>query len=220
MDYDAFTKSWDGHVLELIKVSAKKTQAIDKKHKQIVEGACKVFFQKGYHPTSIREISEAAGMSMGQLYHYISSKDDVLFLIHRHMQTSWYKYLAENLREDVDDPVKTFTDAIRLTIEFHSTHKKLIQFIYSESKYLSKQHLKVVLQMDDKNVVQFWRDLLVDVQRKTGLDIDINACANILVFLNVFMPLRGWNLKDRPSDVYKQQLVEFVLKAVGIPVPS
>lgn len=218
MDYDAFTKSWDGHVLELIKVSAKKAHAIDRKHKQIVDGACKVFFQKGYHPTSIREISEAANMSMGQLYHYISSKDDVLFLMHRHMQTRWYKYLTDNLREASDDPVKTFTDAMRLTIEFHTTHKKLIQFIYSESKYLSKQHLKVVLQMDDRNVVQFWRDLLVAVQRKTGNAIDVNACANILVFLNVFMPLRGWNLKDRPANDYKQQLLQFALKAIGIPV--
>jgi AcrR family transcriptional regulator len=220
MDYEAFTKSWDTHVLELIKVSAKKAEAIDKKHKQIVAGACKVFFQRGYHPTSIREISEAAGMSMGQLYHYISTKDDVLFLMHRHMQTSWYKYLTDNLQEDPDDPVKTFTDAMRLTIEFHATHKKLIQFIYSESKYLSKQHLKVVLQMDDQNVVQFWRELLVAVQRKTKLDIDINACANILVFLNVFMPLRGWNLKDRPAKEYKQQLLQFALKAIGIPASS
>jgi hypothetical protein len=99
-------------------------------------------------------------MSMGQLYHYISTKDDVLFLMHRHMQTSWYKHLTDNLQEDPDDPVKTFSDAMRLTIAFYTTNKKLIQFIYSESKYLSKQHLSVVLQMDDKNVVQFWRELL------------------------------------------------------------
>lgn len=46
----------------------------------------------------------------------------------------------------------------------------------------------------------------------------INACANILVFLNVFMPLRGWNLKDRPAEEYKQQLLQFALKAIGIPV--
>jgi hypothetical protein len=134
------------------------------------------------------------------------------------MQTRWYKYLTENLKEDPDDPVKTLTEALRLTTEFHTTNKKLIQFIYSESKYLSKQHLKVVLQMDDKNVVQFWRDLLVAVQQKTGLEIDINACANILVFLNVFMPLRGWNLKDRPANEYKQQLLQFALRGLGIPV--
>jgi AcrR family transcriptional regulator len=216
MDYNAFAKSWDGHVLELINASAKKAGAIDKKHKQIVDGACKVFFKKGYHPASIREISEAAGMSMGQLYHYISSKDDVLFLMHRYMQTSWYKYLTENLVENPVDPVKTFKDALKLTIAYHSENKKLIQFIYSESKYLSKKHLQVVLQMDDKNVVQFWRDLLVAVKAKRGLDMDINAVANIIVYLNVFIALRGWNLKDRPMKEIQEMLIHFTLSAVGI----
>jgi AcrR family transcriptional regulator len=216
MDYEAFARSWDGHVRELINVTAKKAAAIDKKHKQIVDGACQVFFRKGYHPTSIREISEAAGMSMGQLYHYISSKDDVLFLIHRHMQTAWYKFLTERLVEDPDDPVKTLIDAMHLTMEFHTTNKKLLQFIYSESKYLSKNHLQVVLQMDDKNVVQFWRDRLAAIQQKRGLDLDINSTANIISYLNVFIPLRGWNLKDRPIREHQAMVTQFVLRALGL----
>ena len=216
MDYEDFAKSWDGHVRELINVSAKKEIAIEKKHRQIVEGACQVFFKKGYHPTTIREISEAAGMSLGQLYHYISSKDDVLFLIHRHMQTSWYKYLTENLVEDPNDPVQTLKDALHLTISYLQNNKKLIQFIYSESKYLSNSHLKVVLQMDDKNVVQFWRNLLVAVKQKKGLDLDTNSIANILTYLNVFTSLRGWNLRDRPMKEYEEILIKFVLKGIGL----
>lgn len=215
MDYETFAKSWDGHVRELINVTAKTTDAIDRKHRQIVDGACRIFFKKGYHPTSIREISEAAGMSMGQLYHYISSKDDVLFLIHRHMQTSWYKFLTERLVEDPDNPVKTLVDAMKLTMEFHTTNKKLLQFIYSESKYLSKKHLQVVLQMDDKNVVQFWRERLIDIQQKYGLALDINSTANILVYLNVYIALRGWNLKDRPIREHQEMVTKFVLKAIG-----
>lgn len=220
MQYNAFVKSWDGHIRELIKVTAKKANAIDEKHKLIVEGACEVFFKKGYHPTSIREISDAAGMSMGQLYHYISSKDDVLFLIHRHMQTSWYKYLTENLVEDPEDPVKTFVDAMNLTMEYHSANKKLLQFVYSESKYLSKNHLQVVLQMDDKNVVQFWRDRLTNIQKKKDLDLDINFTANIITYLNVFTPQRGWNLKDKPVQEQKKLLIQFILKAIGVNGPD
>jgi hypothetical protein len=46
-DYADFEKSWDGHIFELIKINAKKISAIDKKHRQIVDGACKVFLEKG-----------------------------------------------------------------------------------------------------------------------------------------------------------------------------
>ena len=217
LDYASFVKSWDGHIQELINVSAKKINLIEKKHQQIIEGACKVFFEKGYHPTTIRGISEAAGMSMGQLYHYISTKDDVLFLMHRHMQTGWYRFLTENLTEDPDDPVKNLVDALVLTMNYHHENKKLIQFIYSESRYLSKKHLQVVLQMDDKNVTQFWRDKVSAIKEKYNLDLDINATANIVTYLNVFTSLRGWNLKDRPIKEHRDLTVQFILNAFGLP---
>jgi AcrR family transcriptional regulator len=216
MDYDAFARSWDGHIRELIKINAKKSDAIENKHRQIVEGAAEVFIRKGYHPTSIREISDAAGMSMGQLYHYISTKDDVLFLICRYMQTTWYKHLTDRLVENPDDPVQTLVDAMHLTMEFHGTNKKLLQFIYSESKYLNKNHLQVVLQMDDKNVVQFWRDRLLAVQQKLNCNLDINASANMVLYFCVYLSLRGWNLKDRPISEHQELVVQFVLKALGL----
>ena len=96
MDYDAFIKGWDGYINTLIKISAKKPEKIEEKHQQIANGALKVFLKKGYHPTTIREIAESAGMSLGQLYHYVSSKDDVLFLIHRHQQIAFYNHMKKN----------------------------------------------------------------------------------------------------------------------------
>ena len=110
---ESFQKHWENHVEKLIQISAKKAGAVEAKHQQIVEGACKVFFQKGFHPTSIREIASSAGMSMGQMYHYISSKDDVLFLIHRHMQTSWYQRLTDARIEETEDPTRKLELALR-----------------------------------------------------------------------------------------------------------
>jgi AcrR family transcriptional regulator len=80
---------------DLIPSSAKDLDLIEKKQNQIVEAACNLFFKKGFHRTNIREIADESSMSMGQLYHYISSKDDILFLVAKHMQELWYDYLVE-----------------------------------------------------------------------------------------------------------------------------
>lgn len=93
-------------------------------------------FEKGYHPTTIRDIAQACGMSLGQLYHYISSKDDVLHLVHKHMQNIWYEYLENSDYEEAKDPVQGLFRALHQTLKFMSENRKLIQFIYSESKYL------------------------------------------------------------------------------------
>jgi len=71
---------------DLVIASSQDLPLVEKRHQQIVNGACKVFFKKGYHPTTTRDIAQACGMSIGQLDHYISSKDDVLYLVHKHMQ--------------------------------------------------------------------------------------------------------------------------------------
>ncbi len=213
---ESFLRRWEGHIEELINISAKKPQAIEAKHQMIVEGACRVFFKKGFHPASMREIAEAAGMSMGQMYHYISSKDDVLFLIHKHMQTIWYRQLMDARIEETRDPTRKMVLALDSSLSFLVENKDLIQFIYSESKYLSKKHLRVVLEMDDKNVVEYWRGILNDVLEQQGVEADVDSAANLIVYMLVFYPLRGWNMKSRPMKEVLEFITEFIFKGLGL----
>jgi TetR/AcrR family transcriptional regulator, cholesterol catabolism regulator len=52
-----------------------------KRKEQILEVACRFFSTKGYHGTTIRDISEASGILSGSLYAHIDSKEDLLFEI-------------------------------------------------------------------------------------------------------------------------------------------
>ena len=45
---------------------------------EIVTAAIQLFQQKGYHATSMQDIADAVGLQKGSLYHYITSKDDLL----------------------------------------------------------------------------------------------------------------------------------------------
>lgn len=200
----------------LIHSSAKNRDLIEKKHQQIVDGACRLFFKKGYHGTTIREIAMVSGMSMGQLYHYISSKDDVLFLIYKHMQMIWYEHLVRSGIEQIRDPLKKLTLALESTLQFMVENRKLFLFIYTETKYLNRMHLQVVLEMDDKNVVGLWRRLLMEVNQEKLIDGDTDFLANLLSYLMVFLPLRGWNLKYKSTTETIDSLVKFVLKGLGI----
>src|ERR671933_1332965 len=48
------------------------------REEDIHAAALKLFREKGYHATSMREIGEAVGMLKGSLYTYIRSKEDLL----------------------------------------------------------------------------------------------------------------------------------------------
>src|ERR671935_1753674 len=53
------------------------------KRRLILDAAVRVFAQKGYHTSRVGDIAEEAGVAHGLLYHYFSSKDEVLETIFR-----------------------------------------------------------------------------------------------------------------------------------------
>ncbi len=212
-DYKSFRPEFSE---DLIPTSAKDLIIIERKQKQIVKGACKIFFKKGYHPTTIREIAKACGMSIGQLYHYISCKDDVLYLVHKHMQTIWYEHLKDSGIEEINDPLQMLTKVLHHTLQFMDENRKLFQFIYSESKYLDKKYLHVVLEMDNKNVVGFYRRLLAEVNKQNQIKVDIDFAGSLLAYLMVFLPLRGWTLRDKPIEGSIDSLIDFILRGLGV----
>ena len=202
---------------DLIHSSSKDTALTEKKQAHIREAASKLFFEKGFHGTNIREIAAESGMSMGQLYHYISSKDDILFLVYKHMQELWYGKLVEIGFEEIEDPLARFVRALRTTVNFPAENKKLFQFVFSESKYLDKEHLKVILDMDNKNVSGFFKKLLEEVNKEYPIDYDLNLAARMITFMSVFISIRAWDLKEWDVSTIIDFMVMFILKALGLP---
>ncbi len=47
----------------------------------LLDTATRLFRERGYHATSMQDLAEALGMNRGSLYHYIESKDDLLWAI-------------------------------------------------------------------------------------------------------------------------------------------
>jgi AcrR family transcriptional regulator len=197
----------------LVPAGAKDRDLVERKQAQIAQGACRVFFDKGFHRTTIREIALACGMSMGQLYHYISCKDDVLFLVYQHMQGLWRRHLEAVGLEEIAEPECRLARALASTLEFMDQHHDLFLFVYTETKYLERRHLEAVLASDDQGVVGFWRKLLA--QARPCLDPEL--AANLISFLMVFPVLRGWNLDPARRGEHLEQTVEFILRGLGLP---
>jgi TetR/AcrR family transcriptional regulator, fatty acid metabolism regulator protein len=62
---------------------AVRTAGSEEKRRQILDAAVRVFAHKGFHTSRVGDIAEEAGVAHGLLYHYFSSKDEVLETIFR-----------------------------------------------------------------------------------------------------------------------------------------
>jgi TetR/AcrR family transcriptional regulator, cholesterol catabolism regulator len=51
----------------------------DRRRAEVVNAAARVFAERGYEATTMDDLSEATGLAAGGLYHYIGSKEQLLF---------------------------------------------------------------------------------------------------------------------------------------------
>jgi AcrR family transcriptional regulator len=62
---------------------AERSTVAEEKRRLILDAAAGVFARKGFHTSRVGDIAEEAGVAHGLLYHYFSSKDEVLDTIFR-----------------------------------------------------------------------------------------------------------------------------------------
>jgi AcrR family transcriptional regulator len=62
---------------------AERATAAEEKRRLILDAAVRVFAEKGFHTSRVGDIAEEAGIAHGLLYHYFSSKDEVLETVFR-----------------------------------------------------------------------------------------------------------------------------------------
>jgi len=74
------------------------------KRLQIIKTACKLFAEKGYYNTAMPDIAEELGMSVGNLYNYFSSKEELA----KEIMITVSSWIAERIRKinEKDIPVK------------------------------------------------------------------------------------------------------------------
>ena len=55
--------------------------AYDQRLQHLLASAARTFAERGFHATSMRDLSRASGMSLSGIYHYVKGKVELLYLI-------------------------------------------------------------------------------------------------------------------------------------------
>jgi AcrR family transcriptional regulator len=90
----------------------KRTPTFDAKLLHLLDSAARVFSEVGYDKASMRRIASEANVSLAGIYHYVSSKEELLYLIQSHTFESLSRGL-ESCLEEVDDPRERLSAAVR-----------------------------------------------------------------------------------------------------------
>jgi AcrR family transcriptional regulator len=198
-----------------VETQIKDSELVQKKRLRIAMGASKLFIEKGYSKTSIREISNATGLTIGNLYDYITRKEDVLYLVFDVFHSMWTSRLEEEGVFEIEDPLKQLRIAIRKMLELVHDYRDMILLMYTESKLLPKDFLKIILEKESGLVRCFEQILEKGLKKKVFRIKEPFLLANIIVYLLSMEPLRGWNLrKEYKVEEINRHMEEYILRSV------
>jgi TetR/AcrR family transcriptional regulator, cholesterol catabolism regulator len=200
--------------------AAKDSVLIHMKQKQIVEGAFSLFLQKGFHDTSTREIAEVCGISKGQLYHYIKSKEDIIFLTYSYVRDLWVKKFQASRMDSINDPFQKLVAALGLTMDFMMSSKRFVVFLDTQRTHLSAKKRETFLRQNDARTLQFWRGLLEQIEKDHPMTCDAEMGAKMII-QNIYFFLFNDIGRDKEAIANcRENVIHFILRGLGLKAPA
>lgn len=118
-------------------INRPKTTRGEKTLQSIIDAAEVVFYEKGYNGSTIKDISNEAGVSVGTIYIYFPDKKS----IYDHLLLQYSKYIRKNISKKIKE-VTSRKEAERLGLlvflEIVKEHKYIYNIIW-ESLYIDKK---------------------------------------------------------------------------------
>lgn len=187
------------------------------KRKAILEAAARVFSEKGYIDSSIKNITDEASVAVGTFYTYFNNKEEVLEQIYKEISYMSLKIASDVSMDENDSVIKKFTLAMACAICTYVKNKDLSKILFVRSMGINESFEKKRWEILDKTNV-FLRDILNHLKKIHLSNIhDINIIS-VLLTQSIFGVVT-YLLEERLTSDLKDvifTLCTYHLKALNI----
>jgi AcrR family transcriptional regulator len=136
-------------------------RSYDRRLQLLLAAAARTFAERGFHATSMRDLSRASGMSLAGIYHYVASKQELLFLI----QDRCFDKVIAAAREAVgaeSDVEARITAFVRHHVVFFAGHMHEMKVLSHEAEQLQGTMRQQIVQRK-REYVNILADLLAEL---------------------------------------------------------
>ena len=140
---------------------------------QVLEAATECFRLNGFHNTSMVQISKAAGMSVGHIYHYFENKEAIISsIVDRELQ--YLQTILQRIRENGagGDLLRATADEAQFAVHeiLNDQNAPLILEIIAEAA--RNPSVAAIVQDSDRQARSYFKALIEDGLRLRGVDFN------------------------------------------------
>jgi AcrR family transcriptional regulator len=176
----------------------------DQKLEHILRTSARIFAEKSYHSTSMRDISRATGVSLAGLYHYCKSKEELLFLIQDHCFGRVSESLEQRIK-DIDDPFEKLRIFIDNHLSFFAANMAEMKVLSHEAESLEgdlHHHVSAKKERYAKRA----RKILREIQEQNGKRGTVDSTVATYALFGMMNWIYNWY--DSSGKLSVNQLVD------------
>jgi AcrR family transcriptional regulator len=121
-----------------IPTTIKNPERVAHRRVELIDVATKMFLERGFHNTSIRDIVRACSFNVASLYMYVSSKEDILYLVAQDLMNNIKQRLEETVL-DPDSPERSLEIGFASYCQIVSRFRRPIRLLYREVGFLPSE---------------------------------------------------------------------------------
>jgi AcrR family transcriptional regulator len=128
-------------------IAVRSPQAATDNLTRIIEATLRIANRKGFAAMTLRELAGESGLSLGGLYAYIGSKDELARLIQRRVSLTLRQVMASAL-EDIQDNRARLATAIEAHLLTTEALREWFFFLYMEAHHLAPDERRKAVVME------------------------------------------------------------------------
>ncbi len=121
-----------------IPTTIKNPERVAHRRTELIEIATKMFLDRGFHNTSIRDIVRACSFNVASLYMYVSSKEDILYLVAQDLMNNIAIKLSETVL-DPQSPERSLESGFASYCQIVNKFRRPIRLLYREVGFLPSE---------------------------------------------------------------------------------
>ncbi len=197
-----------------IPTQVKNPDLVDRRRRQIADAAVKLFIERGFHKTTTRQIAKSSGFSIGSLYEYFATKEDILYLVCELIHAEVERGVTEAMSKATGGK-DALAAVIREYFKVCDRMSDFILLIYQESQSLPSQWQRRVLD-NELRITGLFVEALARIAATGALpNLDertIELAAHNIVVSGHMWTFRRWYLARHYSiEDYIALQTEFIL---------
>jgi TetR/AcrR family transcriptional regulator, cholesterol catabolism regulator len=145
-----------------------------RRDREVVDVAAQIFYERGFADASVQDVADALGILKGSLYHYIETKEDLLFRILEELHDDIQEILEEVAAVEGLQPLERLALYVRRQVEFNLENLPRVAVYYNDVERLSEER-RVEILGRRKLHERFVTDLIREAQKRGAASPDLDA---------------------------------------------